>query len=302
MFDNGIDVASNGDVYVADAVNKRVHVYANNGTWKFDIGDNQVFQGDLRGLVVDDNAGRVYVADAKGGQIEAFTMSGTHLLTMGSEGGGPGQFGSGPRQLAVTPDGQVWAADYGDMRVEQFDPDGTFRSIFPWPPMTPDPHGLMNPWPVSIDPATGDVLVGDHFGQRIQRFSSSGSLLQIFGRRGRLPESGLNYPRGVAVDPATGHVWVLNAEGAPYLVEYDHDFNVVKQIVIPDLSTGLELVGNLVYVVYRSRGIQVFDMTTGALVRSFSQVGSGTYQGLGVDPINGQDVGAYPRHRPRFAC
>ena len=92
--------------------------------------------------------------------------------------------------------------------------------------MMPDQHGLMNPWPVAIDPANGDVVVGDHFGQRIQRFSSTGALLQIFGRRGRLPESGLNYPRGVAVDPATEHVWVLNAEGAPYLVEYDHDFDV----------------------------------------------------------------------------
>jgi NHL repeat/Bacterial Ig domain len=287
LFDNGIDVASNGDVYVADALRKRVHVYDHNGSWKFDFGDDRVFVGDLRGVAIDDNAGRVYVSDAKGGKIEAFSLSGTHLLTMGSEGHGPGQFGSGPRQLTVTPDGQVWGADYSGYRVEQFDPDGTYRSSFPWPPMTPDQHGLMNPWPVAIDPANGDVVVGDHFGQRIQRFSSTGALLQIFGSRGRLPESGLNYPRGVAVDPATGHVWVLNAEGAPYLVEYDQDFNVVKQITTLDLSTGLELLGNLAYVVYRNRGIQVFNISTGALVQWFSQVGSGSYQGLGVDPVSG---------------
>src|SRR5262249_24436601 len=85
-FDNGVDVASSGDVYVADSLNRRVHVYSNSGSWKFDIGDNTVFTGDLRGLVVDDANSRLYVADAKGGQIEEFTLSGTHLLTIGSEG------------------------------------------------------------------------------------------------------------------------------------------------------------------------------------------------------------------------
>jgi hypothetical protein len=288
LFNNGIDVASNGDVYVADSLNRRVHVYQNNGNWKFDIGDNQVFTGDLRGLVVDDISHRVYVSDAKGGQIEAFTMAGTHLVTMGSEGAGPGQFGSGPRQLTVTPDGQVWGADYSGMRVLEFDPDGTFRTMFPWPPMTADPHGLMDPWSVAVDQANGDVVVGDHFGQRIQRFSSTGALLKFFGYRARLPESGVNYPRGVVIDPTTGHVWVLNAEGAPYLVEYDQDFNVIKQITTLDLSTGLELIGNQIYVAYRTRGIQVFNTSTGALVRTISMVGSGSYLGLGVDPLNGR--------------
>jgi DNA-binding beta-propeller fold protein YncE len=288
QFNNGVDAAANGDVYVADGINRTVHVYDTAGRWRFDLGDTSVFAGDLRGVVVDDRAGRVYVADAKGSEVEAFDLAGRHLFTTGGEGSGPGQFGSGPRQLTVTPDGHIWAADYSFFRVHEYGPDGTWLSQFPWPAMHPDDRGLVEPWAVGTDPTTGDVLVADHFGQRIQRFSSGGGLLQVFGRRGRNPEDGLNYPRGVTVDPATGNVWVLNAEGAPYLVVYDRDFHVLRQIVTLDLSTGLELVGGKAFVVYRSRGIQVFDMATGALERTFAHVGSGTYQGLGVDPSTGR--------------
>ncbi len=286
QFHNGVDAAANGDIYIVDGVLQKVLVFGQTGAFKFEFTHPSI-SGDLRGIAVDDVNGLVYVSDARGADIEVFTLAGAHVRTIAEEGEELGQFASGARQLTTTPDGMVWGADYSAFRVQGFLPDGTFANSFPSPGMDPDPQGLVEPWGVGIDPADGDVVVADHWGQRINRFTATGELESIFGRRGRKPESGLNYPRSVAVDPDTGNVWVMNAEGQPWLVVYTPDWVPVLQIPTFDLSTGLELRNGEAYVAYRGKGIEVFDMETGVKKRGWGQVGPDGYQGIGVDPVTG---------------
>ena len=77
---------------------------------------------------------RLYVANSHAGTIEAFDLDGNHLNTFAGPGAGDGQFIDGARQLTLTPDGHVWAADYGSRRVLEFAPDGTYLSKFPGRP------------------------------------------------------------------------------------------------------------------------------------------------------------------------
>lgn len=285
----GIDVAANGDVFVADAGNGVVHVYRRDGSWKLDIGDRQRFPGDIRGVLVDDARSRVYVADAWDGRIKAFALDGTFLFEFSGLGDGDGRFLDGARQLAMTPDGHLWAADYGGQRVLEFTADGLALSTFPDPPTPPDPAGAAGPLGVAVDPATDDVLVADYWNQRVQRFAPDGTLLEAFGRRGSLPPDGMNYPRSVAVDPDTGHVWVGNYEGNPFLVEYDADFAFVRKVVTPRFINDIEIVDGLVYLAMRrpdGGAVRVHDAATGELVDACCS-SLGNLRGIAVDPDTG---------------
>ncbi len=270
----GIEVDSDGNVYVADPGNGNVHVFGSDGAWRFDVGSKSLFPGDLRGITVDDASDRLYVANSQVGTIEVFDLAGTHLGTFGGLGAGDGEFLDGARQMAITPDDHLWAADYASERVQEFSMGGTYLGQFPRPPQQPDPAGLASARGVAVDPVTGDVLVADNWNQRVQRFAPDGTLLQTFGQRGSFPPSGMNYPRSVAVDPATRNVWVGNYEGDPDVMVFTPDFQVVRHIVTPRFVNDIDIVGGEAFVLFRritsyQGGVKVYDTTTGALLRSY---------------------------------
>jgi DNA-binding beta-propeller fold protein YncE len=288
----GIDVNDGGNVYVADVGNHVVHVFGPNGQWRFDVGSQALFPGDMRGVVVDDAHQRLYVANSQVGTIEVFDLAGGHLSTMGSLGHGDGAFLDGPRQLTVTPDGHVWGADYAARRVEEFTAAGAFVQSFPDPPQPPDPAGLAAARGVAVDRATGDILVADNWNQRVQRFSSKGELLRVFGERGSFPPTGMNYPRSLAVDPVTRNVWVANYEGHPDLMVYTPDFEQVRRIITPRFVNDIEIVGGVAYVVVRLNAradgtVLTYDTGTGALLGTCCSDPLSYLRGVAVDTRTG---------------
>jgi DNA-binding beta-propeller fold protein YncE len=288
----GIDVDADGNVYVCDAGNGTVHVFGQNGAWRFDVGTKALFPGDMRGVVVDDDAGRLYVANSQKGTIEVFDLTGHHLSTMGGPGHGDGRFLDGPRQLTVTPDGHVWGADYAARRVEELTASGAFVSSFPDPPQPPDPAGLAVARGVAVDRANGDILVADNWNQRVQRFSSGGALLTVFGERGSFPPTGMNYPRSLAVDPATRNVWVANYEGDPDLMVYTPAFQQVRRIQTPRFVNDIEIAGGRAYVVVRHNALDdgsvlIYDTSTGALLGTCCTDPLSYLRGIAVDQETG---------------
>lgn len=288
----GIDVDADGNVYVCDVGNGTVHVFGPTGRWRFDIGTKALFRGDMRGVVVDDAARRLYVANSQVGTIEVFDLSGAHQLTIGALGHGDGRFLDGPRQLTVTPDGHVWGADYAARRVQEFTSDGAFAGSFPDPPQPPDPAGLASARGVAVDRANGDILVADNWNQRVQRFSASGSLLAVFGERGSFPPAGMNYPRSVAVDPETRNVWVANYEGDPDLMVYTRDFQQVRHIETPRFVNDVEIADGRAYVVVRHNDtadgtVLVYDTSTGALLETCCADPLSFLRGVAVDRETG---------------
>lgn len=282
----GIATDSADNVYVADVVNKVVHSYSVSGAWRFDMGKGK-FAGDIRGIAVDSTGGRIYVADSAAGQIEVFSSSGASVQTFGSLGDGDGQFIDGARQLALGPDRSLYAADYGGQRVQRFSATGGYLSQFPSPPMPMDPAGIAQARAVDVDPVTGDVLVADAWGQRVLRYGPDGTLLDSHGRRGSTTPDGMNYPKGIAVDPGTRNVWVANFEGAPHLVGFDKSFStVVRRIITPRFINDLEWSGGLLYALERRPGaLHVYNPSTGAEVRRWVST-KGLIRGVGVDPTS----------------
>ncbi len=213
---HGIDTDDAGNVYVADADRRMVHVFTSTGTWLRDFGQpgglNMVggFTGDLRGLAVDSERGFVYVVDAEGSQIEKFNLRGDPLAHWGTEGSGPGRYADGGRELTIDDQGHVWVADYGNFRFFEYAPDGTLLHTYPDPAQPPVAGRFAEVRDVAVDPTTGTVWGADAWNNRFQKFSPDGSFLGTWGVRNSKPPYGMDYPRGVAVDPATGLLWVAN--------------------------------------------------------------------------------------------
>lgn len=125
QFNDPEDIAASlsGDVYVADAVNRRVQRFTGGGAFISKWGSNGNGDGQFtnpRGIAVD-AAGNVYVVDAAGGnnRVQKFTSSGTFLTKWGSNGYADGQF-SGAQGVTVDLSGNVFVIDSRNWRVQKF--------------------------------------------------------------------------------------------------------------------------------------------------------------------------------------
>jgi sugar lactone lactonase YvrE len=230
----GIDVASTGRIFISDSINRRVQMVAPDGSYwgsfgfAGDASTIGALSGDLRGVLVDDLIGRVYVVDAIQSQIEVYSTDGTPLFHFGGQGVDPGQL-RGPRQLALDADGNVCVTEYGGYRIQCFDVDGNTLRTFPSPSPAPPVGQLGQPRDVAVDTTTGNVWVADSWNERFQKFAPDGTLLGSWGFRGSTAPYGLKYPRGIGFDPVNHRVWVtIFAAGTIYV--YDDQANFLFQI------------------------------------------------------------------------
>jgi len=84
------------------------------------------------GLVATDAAGNLYVLDGTNSRVVVFDANGTFLRSMGSSGGGPGEFGM-PASVSVSPDGAVAVFDFAKGRLVRFDAAGQIADELPFP-------------------------------------------------------------------------------------------------------------------------------------------------------------------------
>ena len=94
----------------------------------------------INGLDVD-ALGRIWVLEGQAREIRVFDADGTHVRTVGGEGGGPGEFNQ-PAHAQFGPDGRLWVVDPSNNRISVVDTTGAFVEshrmeggfvIFPWP-------------------------------------------------------------------------------------------------------------------------------------------------------------------------
>jgi sugar lactone lactonase YvrE len=295
---HGISTDNTGNVYVADAPNRNVHVFSPTGAWLRDFGSSGTlsqigrFTGDLRGLEIDRVNGWVYVVDAQAGQIEKFDLAGNPLAHSGSEGSGPGQFGDGARELAVDNSGHLWAADYGNYRIFEYDTSGAFLRALPDPAQPPPPGNFSQNRDVAVDPVNGDVVVADSWNNRFQRFGPDGSFLGAWGARNSHAPYGMDYPRGIAVEPVSRNVWVSDTRDQLIRV-YDTAGGYLRTLGtgVSSESPGafkwpmdIEFAAGKAYVSnYSGATVRILDVTSGNEIGTIS----GSNNGVAVDPASG---------------
>src|SRR5580658_49667 len=196
---NGLAIDDDDRLFVADGKMHRIIVF----NPKHDV-ENQISEGlvDPVGIALDTTNRFLYVVDTQQDQVIVFDADTLKLLRRIGTGGknhyltSPGDFGA-PQGVAVDKDGNVYVTDTLNNRVEIFDADGNFISLF-------GKHGdgpgcFSRPKGIAID-SDGHIWVADEMTDRLQVFNKEGQLLTYIGQgHGELPGQ-FKALVGVAID------------------------------------------------------------------------------------------------------
>lgn len=280
-------------LYVTDAQNGRLVKWSNTGRWLGTLGSPGTGVGQFskqpRGVTVD-AAGIVYAADVGGNRINRYDRNGAVLPALGTglpyRRTGPTDLFYGARGLWVN--GTTLAvADMWNYRLLLWNLDGT--AIGQIGGSLPPVDGHVDPHGVAVD-AAGNVYVSDYWHQYIQKFAADGTFLARWGI-GRGSEPGtLNFPGGIDVDDRGRYLYIANREeravdrwrlsdGA-----FDRRFEMPVSAAGPgwprDVAVN-ETSGLLYAADDKGRQVVVFDVATGAVVRTIATYGSaGTSMGV----------------------
>jgi DNA-binding beta-propeller fold protein YncE len=134
-----------------------------------------------------DKAGNIYVADGIGtnNRIAKFDRDGRFITHWGSTGSGQGQF-NGIKGLAIDAQGNVYAADARNKRIQVFDADGKYLREF---------SGVGTPLAICMTRGATQYLYVSHAGDEdgmddaaIYKVQLDGKVVGKFGSAGKLPK------------------------------------------------------------------------------------------------------------------
>lgn len=156
-------------------------------------GDGAGAQSDLFNRPQDvawDAAGNIFVADGAGNaRIAKFDKDGKFVKSWGKRGTGQGEFAN-VLSLAVDAQGNVYAGDGGNKRIQVFDNNGTFKTAF---------TSVANPQAICLTKSANPVMYVSNSnppndidtGGEIYKMRLDGTVIGKFGRAGkRLGEFG----------------------------------------------------------------------------------------------------------------
>jgi DNA-binding beta-propeller fold protein YncE len=207
---NGLAIDDDDRLFVSDGKLHRVLVFDHQHNVIGQITQDLV---DPVGLAIDRENRFLYVVDTQLDQVLVYDADSFKLLRkIGTTGHdhwltSPGNFGA-PSNVAVDKDGNVYVTDTMNNRVEIFDPDGKFISLF-------GKHGdgpgyLARPKGIAID-GDGHIWVADEYQDRVQVFNRQGQLLTYLGGHGHYPGQ-FEALAGIAID---SHNRVFTTEQYP---------------------------------------------------------------------------------------
>lgn len=204
----------------------------------------------------------------------------------GEEGSGSSEF-SYPSGIAVndaTKD--IYVSDTENHRVDEISSDGTFIAAWGWgvanganeyqictsacrAGLAGSGEGEINePYSIAVDnstgPRSGDVYVADSADQRVEVFSATGAPLGELN--GSTAPSSFVCPRGVAVSPVTGAVYVADECGR-YVIAFEYSPVGARYSYIPNSFLGAEVGAPIDVAVDSSGDVDVVDAEGGAVLR-----------------------------------
>lgn len=196
-FSVAVDAA--GNLFVSDSAANTILVYGADGKYQRTISHERLDKPT--GLAIDRRGQILYVVSGVHGKstdhrVEAFSLAGKHLRTVGTRGEKGGEFNF-PTNLAVAKDGTLYVVDMLNFRIQLFDPEGRLVSMF---------GALGSGQPGTFDKAKsvaldgfGNIYVVDSQAAHVQMFNSKFQVLMAFGGRLNLPGFFLT-PTAIAID------------------------------------------------------------------------------------------------------
>lgn len=196
---NGLAVDDDDRLFVSDGKMHRVIIF----NAKHEV-EGQISEGlvDPVGLAIDTTNRFLYVVDTQQDQVIVYDADSLKLLRRIGTGGknhfltSPGDFGA-PQGVALDSEGNVYVTDTLNNRVEIFDADGNFISLFG--KNGDGPGYFARPKGIAVD-GDGHIWVADQMQDRLQVFNREGQLLTYIGTgHGELPGQ-FKTLVGVAID------------------------------------------------------------------------------------------------------
>lgn len=205
-FPNGVGVAADGTLYVAEFPHRILHYDAAGtrlGEWGSEGSGPGEFNSPTGVAVGPDDL--IYVVDAGNHRIQVFTEDGAFQQEWGRHGDGDGQFNA-PLALAVAADGTVYVADTDNRRVQFFAPTGDY--LGQWGGQGRKAGRFDFPLGIAVA-GDGTVYVSDEVNNRVQFFAPDGRYLGQWATVGSSlfagPTSLAVAPDGKAVYVTRGH-------------------------------------------------------------------------------------------------
>ncbi len=232
----GMDLDSQGNVYVTDEWLNRVSVFDSQGNFQNAWGTEGAGDGEFSGpsgLAIDPED-PLYLVDSRNHRVQKFDKGGKFLSGWGSLGDGDAQLNA-PWGITLDREGFVYVADHKNHRVQKFTASGDLVASFG---SYGSGRGQLNrPSAVAVDP-DGDVYVCDWANNRVQIFDPEGQFLtSLVGDAQELSkwakgsfeanpdavkrrrevanleaEYRFSYPTGVTFDPAKDRLLVTDCQ------------------------------------------------------------------------------------------
>jgi peptidylamidoglycolate lyase len=177
---HGLSVDSGNNIWLTDVGTHQVYEFSHDGELMLTLGERGVAgdganQFDRPTDVAFGRDGDVYVSDGyRNTRVARFTADGTYIEEWGTPGSGPGEFNL-PHGISIDASGRVYVADRENARVQIFDADGVFITVWA-EDFVGRPYGV-------TATRTGDVYIMDGGDQpsltraRIIRLANDGELI-----------------------------------------------------------------------------------------------------------------------------
>jgi sugar lactone lactonase YvrE len=160
-------------------------------------------------------------------------------ITFGVAGTQPGQF-QNPRDIAIAPDGSLYITDTSNNRIQHLAADGSVLQV--WGTFADISKGsapggtFYEPWGIAVG-LDGSVFIADTWNHRIQKFTSDGKFVNMWGYFGQADTPFAIWgPRDIAID-SKGNLFITDT-GNKRIVIYDPDGNYINQFGSVGLETG----------------------------------------------------------------
>jgi len=158
---------------------------------------------------------------------------------IGTAGTEPGQF-QNPRDVAIAQDGSLYISDTSNNRIQHLAADGSVLQV--WGSYADISKGsapggtFFEPWGIAVG-LDGSVFVADTWNHRIQKFTSDGKFINMWGYFGQADTPFAIWgPRDIAID-SNGNLFVTDT-GNKRIVIYDPDGNYINQFGSVGLEAG----------------------------------------------------------------
>jgi DNA-binding beta-propeller fold protein YncE len=207
---SGLSIDRDGNLLVSDSHYHCLRVYSPQGKQLRILGGEAGSGPGQLGYVSDavqDEDGFYYIAEfGENQRITKLDAHGGFVTSWGAPGAEPGQFAR-VRALALGPDGNLYAADACNHRIQVFTRAGKLVRV--WGTPGSEPGQLSYPYDLAFAPGPY-LYVVEYGNHRVQKFTPEGQSLGCWGGPGREPGR-LRSPWALVVD-SRGRVHVLDSE------------------------------------------------------------------------------------------